>query len=366
MARTSLYPVHLALHGHLVDFHGWDLPLHYADIRSEHLAVRKQAGLFDLSHMGRLRVSGPGAEALLERCLTQEIGSMPVGRCRYSLMLDEAGHVLDDVLVYREPAAFFLVVNASNLPKIVAWLARQRAFPATVEDVTETLALIAIQGPRAAEILQPLAGADVSALKYYTFCEARPNGGPGMISRTGYTGEDGFEIYLPAAAASACWEALMKAGSGRGLVPIGLGARDTLRLEAGMPLYGHELDERTNPLEAGLDWAVKFTKDFIGRAALEQAKAVGLAKRLVGLEVADKRIPRQGYPVLKGGKPVGAVTSGTTSPLTGKTLAMAYVIPGEASVGNALEIEIRGVGYPAKVVPLPFYKREKPGKKTGA
>ncbi len=364
MARTSLYPVHLASHGHLVDFHGWDLPLYYADIRSEHLAVRKQAGLFDLSHMGRLRISGPGAEALLERCLTQEIGSMPVGRCRYSLVLDEAGHALDDVLVYRESAAFFLVVNASNRPKILAWLARQKAAGVSVQDLTESMALIAIQGPRAADILQPLAGADVSALKYYTFCEAKPNGGPGMVSRTGYTGEDGFEIYLPAAAAPACWEALMKAGSARGLVPIGLGARDTLRLEAGMPLYGHELDEQTNPLEVGLDWAVKFTKDFIGRPALEKAKAAGLTKRLVGLEMTDKRIPRQGYPVLKGGNPVGAITSGTLSPLTGRTIAMAYVAPAEAVVGNVLEIEVRGTGYPAKVVPLPFYKREKPKSAT--
>jgi aminomethyltransferase len=366
MAKTSLYPVHLASHGHLVDFHGWDLPLYYADIRSEHLAVRRHAGLFDLSHMGRLRVSGSGAEALLERCLTQGIGAMPVGRCRYSLVLDEAGHVLDDVLVYREPAAFFLVVNASNRPKILAWLGRHKTTAVSIEDLTGSLALIAIQGPRSADILQPLAGADVSALNYYTFREARPNGGAGMISRTGYTGEDGFEIYLPAADAPACWEALMKAGAGRGLLPIGLGARDTLRLEAGMPLYGHELDEQTNPLEAGLDWAVKFTKDFIGRAALEKVKAAGPSKRLVGLEVADKRIPRQGYPVLKEGKPVGVVTSGTVSPLTGRTIAMAYVAPAEAAVGNALEIEVRGTGYPAKVVPLPFYKREKPGQKTGA
>ena len=359
MARTSLYAVHAESGGHLVDFHGWDLPLYYADIRSEHLAVRQKAGLFDLSHMGRLRVGGPGAEAFLERVLTQEIGTMPVGRCRYSLVLDEQGHVLDDILAYREAETFFLVVNASNRPKILAWLNRHKPAQVTVEDLTEALALIAVQGPLALGILKPLAGADIAALKYYTFCEAKPGGVSGLISRTGYTGEDGFEVYLPAAAAPALWKSLMAAGKAQGLAPIGLGARDTLRLEAGMPLYGHELDEQTNPLETGLDWAVKFTKDFIGRPALEKAKAQGLARKLVGLELADKRIPRQGYPVLKAGKPVGAVTSGTASPLTGKTLAMAYVAPAEAVIGNALDIEIRGTAYPAKVVPLPFYKRSK-------
>ena len=353
MARTPLYAEHLALKGHVVDFHGWDLPLYYADIRSEHLAVRQKAGLFDLSHMGRLRLSGPGAQELLERLCTQEVGSMPVGRCRYGIVLDERGCALDDILVYREAKTWFLVVNASNRPKILAWIAKHKPASVDVEDLTEALALIAVQGPKAVDLVQPLAGADIASLKYYTFCEARPNGVPGLISRTGYTGEDGFEIYLPASAAPACWKALSKA------VPIGLGARDTLRLEAGMPLYGHELDEETSPLEAGLDWAVKFTKDFIGRAALEKAKASGLKKRLVGLEVADKRIPRQGYPVLKGGKPVGTVTSGTLSPLTGKTIAMAYVYPAEAAVGNALEVEVRGTGYPAKVAALPFYRREK-------
>lgn len=359
MARTPLYDEHVALRGHVVDFHGWDLPLYYADIRSEHVAVRKAAGLFDLSHMGRLRLSGPGALELLERCLTQEVASMPVGRCRYGVVLDEQGHALDDVLLYREAASFFLVVNASNRPKILAWLGRHKAPSVRIEDLTEAMALVAVQGPLAAAIAAPLAGADVAPLKYYTFCEARPMGVPGLVSRTGYTGEDGFEIYLPAASAPALWKALLQAGTPKGMVPVGLGARDTLRLEAGMPLYGHELDERTNPLEAGLDWAVKFTKDFIGRGALEKAKAAGLSKRLVGLELSDKRIPRQGYPVRKAGRPVGVVTSGTSSPLTGRTLAMAYVPPAEAVPGNALEVEIRGQGYPAAVVPLPFYKREK-------
>lgn len=342
-----------------MDFHGWDLPLYYADIRTEHLAVRKQAGIFDLSHMGRLRVSGAGAQALLERCLTQEIGTMPVGRCRYSLVVNDAGKALDDVLVYREASSFFVVVNASNRPKIVAWLEARKDASTRIEDLTESMALIAVQGPKAVDIVQSVAGAEVAALKYYTFCPAKPMGAPGLVSRTGYTGEDGFEVYLPSASAPACWEALMKAGASHGMRPIGLGARDTLRLEAGMPLYGHELDEETTPLEAGLDWAVKFTKDFIGRAALERQKAAGLTRRLAGLELADKRIPRQGYPVLAGGRRVGVVTSGTSSPLTGKTLAMAYVEPALAVPGQSLQVEIRGTAYPATVVPLPFYKREK-------
>ncbi len=357
MARTPLYEAHLALQGHVVDFHGWDLPLYYKDIRSEHLAVRKDAGLFDLSHMGRLRVSGAGALEFLEKSLTQAIGEMPVGRCRYSLVLNEAGRILDDILVYREAASFFLVVNAGNREKILAWLGARKPASVQITDLTRETALIAIQGPRSVEILQPLVSQDLGAMKYYTFADGKP----GMVSRTGYTGEDGFEVFLPAAAATGLWNALLKAGT----VPIGLGARDTLRLEAGMPLYGHELDEETNPLEAGVDWAVKFTKEFTGRAALEKAKAAGLAKKLVGLEVADKRIPRQGYAVCKAATPVGVVASGTASPLTGKTLATAYVPPAETAVGNALEVDIRGQKYPAKVVPLPFYKREKPAAKTG-
>ena len=360
MARTPLYEAHLALKGHVVDFHGWDLPLYYKDIRSEHLAVRREAGLFDLSHMGRLRVTGAGALDFLEGILTQAVGEMRSGRCRYSLVLNEAGHILDDILVYREAASFFLVVNAGNREKILAWLGSRKPASVQIEDLTGAMALIAIQGPRSVEILQPLVSQGLGEMKYYTFADGKVQGGQGMVSRTGYTGEDGFEVFLPAGAAMGLWNALIAAGSPKGLAPIGLGARDTLRLEAGMPLYGHELDEATNPLEAGLDWAVKFTKAFTGRAALEKARAQGLAKRLAGLELNDKRIPRQGYAVCKAGKPVGVIASGTASPLTGRTLATAYVPPAEAAVGNVLEVDIRGVKYPARVVPLPFYKREKP------
>lgn len=366
MSRTPLDAVHRGLGARVVDFHGWEMPLFYADIRSEHLAVRRQVGLFDLSHMGRLAVRGPGAAAFLDGLVTQAVAGMPERRCRYGFLLNERGGVLDDILVYREPGGFLLVVNASNRPKVTAWLeGRLPASGVVIEDRTAAVALLAVQGPRALDLLRAVTDADLAAMKYYTFGYAKVDGTPSLVSRTGYTGEDGFEIYLPAESAVPCWQALMAVGSKHGLVPVGLGARDTLRLEAGMPLYGHELDEDTTPVEAGLEWAVAFSKPFAGREALERQRAGGPRRRLVGLEVSDKRIPRQGYPVRKAGRPVGAVTSGTASPLTGKTIAMAYVAPAEAAPGNALEVEIRGTGYPARVVPLPFYKRERPAK-TGA
>ena len=361
LARTPLYENHRRAGAKLVEFAGWEMPVQYSGLMEEHRAVRTAAGLFDVSHMGQVRVAGAGAEAYLQRLTPNDVAKLQPGRAHYSGLLDEAGHYLDDILVYRLAAEEFLVVvNAANADADFAWMSAQAHPDAVLRNVSDEWALLALQGPRAPAILAKLSSDDLTAIKYYRFAEGKVAGKPAILSRTGYTGEDGFELYVAPQDAPGIWDALLDAGRADGLLPAGLGARDTLRLEAGMALYGHEIDTTTTPWEAGLDWVVKMDKgDFIGRAALERALAEGVRRRLVGFEVTGRGIARQGHAVLGDGRRVGAVTSGTFSPTFEKALGMAYVPVDLSEVGTAVAIDVRGKAVEAKIAPLPFYKRAK-------
>ncbi|HXO19948.1 MAG TPA: glycine cleavage system aminomethyltransferase GcvT [Thermoanaerobaculia bacterium] len=367
LKRTPLYECHLEAGGRMVDFAGWEMPVQYAGVIEEHRAVRTAAGLFDVSHMGEIRLRGPRAEALLQRLTPNDVAKLAPGRAHYSGLLTERGTYVDDLLIYRLGGEDFLVVvNASNSDRDFEWIAERNENErdgAEVENASDDYALLALQGPRALEILAPLVSADVSGLRYYGFAEAAVDGVPTLVSRTGYTGEDGFELYLPPAEAPRVWRRLLAAGAAAGLTPAGLGARDTLRLEAAMALYGHEIDETTTPLEAGLSWVVKLDKgDFLGRDALALQSSRGLDRQLVGFEVEGRGIARQGHDVQVDGARVGAVTSGTWSPTFEKALGMAYVPAALAAPGTALSLDVRGKPVAAKVVPLPFYRRPRAAK----
>jgi aminomethyltransferase len=337
------------------------MPIQYAGILEEHRAVRSAAGLFDLSHMGELVVEGPQAGAALAAALVTDPPALAVGRAHYSMICAPDGGILDDLIVYRLADDRYLVVaNASNARTVSDALAERIAgFGAVLDDRSLATGLVAVQGPRAVDILQPLVDVDLRAIRYYGIAEGSVAGIQALIARTGYTGEDGFELFVDVDRAGETWDAVTAAGGGLGLVPVGLGARDTLRLEAGMPLYGNELDRTTTPYEAGLDRVVKLGKagDFTGRAALEKVAAEGVSRRLVGLVVRGRGIARHGYPVLDASGPTGVVTSGTMSPTLGEAIAMAYVAPDHAQPGTMLDVEIRGARVAAEVVPLPFYKR---------
>jgi glycine cleavage system T protein (aminomethyltransferase) len=362
LRRTPLYECHREAGARMVPFAGWEMPVQYAGVIDEHRAVRTAAGLFDVSHMGEVRVRGAGAEALLQHLTPNDVAKLAPGRAHYSGLLTERGTYVDDLLVYRLGAEDFLaVVNASNAERDFEWIAsRATGSDAEVTDAGDDYALLALQGPRALEILAPLATPDVSALRYYGFAQGEVDGLPALLSRTGYTGEDGFEIYLSPEDAPRIWRRLLAAGGPLGLVPAGLGARDTLRLEAAMALYGHEIDETTTPYEAGLGWVVKLDKgDFLGRDALLAQRQAGPPRKLVGFAVEGRGIARQGHAVLAGGAPVGAVTSGTFSPTFEKALGMAYVPPDLAAPGTRLAIDVRGREVGAAVVGMPFYRRAK-------
>jgi aminomethyltransferase len=339
----------------MVDFAGWDMPIQYTSIMEEHQAVRSAAGLFDISHMGRLSFGGPDALALIQKLYTNNAATLKDGQVRYGLICNEQGGIRDDVTVYRWPYGYAMVVNASNRDKIVAWLAQHRG-SSTVEvrDQTFETGMIAVQGPRALELCRGLTEADAGRLAYYFATPTTCQGKPCVVSRTGYTGEAGVEYMVRADQARPLWEELVR----RGARPCGLGARDVLRLEAAMPLYGHELSEEIDPFQAGLGWAVKMDKgDFIGRQALEQRRQDATRRQRVGLELEGKRIAREGAAVMCQGREVGKVTSGTFSPTLGKAIVMAYVDPPATAPGTACEVDVRGKAAPAKVVPLPFYKR---------
>ncbi|GHH67878.1 aminomethyltransferase [Streptosporangium violaceochromogenes] len=358
---TPLRGVHEALGATLTDFAGWLMPLRYGSESAEHNAVRQAAGLFDLSHMGEIFVTGPQAGAALDYALVGYISALDPGRARYTMIVDADGHVLDDLIVYRLAGEEFMVVaNASNYPRVAAELTeRAKDFDAVVDDRSERYALIAVQGPRSRDILAGLTEADLDALKYYAGLPATVAGIEALIARTGYTGEDGFELFVAADDAEPLWAALTKAGEPYGILPAGLSARDTLRLEAGMPLYGNELSAELTPFDAGLGRVVRFDKpgDFVGRAALEPLKDVPPTRRLVGLVATGRRVPRHGYPVVSGdGTVVGEVTSGAPSQSLGRPIAMAYV-DGDLSTG--LAVDIRGSREPVEVVELPFYRRKK-------
>jgi aminomethyltransferase len=357
----------------MVDFAGFDMPVQYAGVTEEHHAVRRSAGLFDVSHMGEFFVEGPGAEALLQRTTPNDVAKLKPGRAHYSSLLTEQATFVDDLLVYRlGPERFMVVVNASNVAKDWAWIeaARERLAgelpgEARLEDRSEETALLALQGPRSAEVLETVFeaegedGRSPSELKYYGLRVGGRVGGRSttVISRTGYTGEDGFEIYMPAAGAPAAWDALL---AHEAVSPAGLGARDTLRLECGMALYGNDIDDTTTPIEAGLKWTVKLGKgEFTGREVLARQAEEGVSQTLCGLEITGRGIARHGHGVVHEGRPVGRVTSGTRCPTVDKAVALAYLPPALAEPGTELSVDVRGREVSAVVVELPFYSRKK-------
>lgn len=343
----------------MVEFAGWEMPVQYHGVIDEHRAVRQGAGLFDVSHMGEIEVRGGNALELCQRLTANDISRMRLGQAQYNLLLNERGGVIDDVIFYRlEQDSFFICVNASNSDKDFAWLRAQAAGTAEVENVSDKYAQLALQGPRAAKILQPLTAVSLAEVKSFSFVFADIASVRCLAARTGYTGEDGFELYCAAENAPRLWTALLDAGAADGLVPAGLGARDTLRLEKAYPLYGHELDDTTTPLEAGLEWVTKFSKpDFIGRHVLLKQKERGVERKLVGLEMLEPGIARGGYPLFKNSINIGRVTSGTRSPSLDKAIALGYVGAEHAGVGEVVDVEIRTRKVPAKIVSLPFYRR---------
>jgi aminomethyltransferase len=321
--------------------------------------VRTAAGIFDLSHMGEIRVRGAGAQALVQRVVARDISRLKAGRAQYTVLCNEAGGIIDDLLVYAEEDSYLLVVNAGNQDRDFQWIAEHAGSDSEVSNIGRETALIGVQGPRAVEIVEGLAGQDLRAVKYYAFVDGTVAEIPARLSRTGYTGEDGFEIFCAPSDAAAVWRALLDRGSGVGLKPAGLGARDTLRLEAGMRLYGNDMDEQTNPFQAGLEWTVSLDKEFIGVEALR--RVAGKPDRVVaGLKMLDRNIPRHGYAVVEGGRRIGSVGSGNVSFTLGYNIAMAAVPPDHTQPGTRLGIDVRGAVAPAEVVSLPFYRRPQP------
>ncbi len=355
LRHTPLYEEHKALGARLVDFAGWEMPVQYEGIKAEHEAVRTAAGLFDVSHMGEVVIRGPQAEEAVQRLVTRDVSRLSVGQAGYAAVCYESGGTVDDVLVYRTPDDFLIVVNASNREKDVAHFREHTEdLDAQVADESDDWALLALQGPRAVELLQPFTETDLSSIKYYRYEVGEVDGAYAVLSRTGYTGEDGFELFIRPNDAPGVWRRLIEAGA----TPVGLGARDTLRLEAGMCLYGNELDAETTPLEAGIGFAVNLDKKqgFVGQEALRRENEEGLKKRLVGFKVEGRGIARHDYPVAVGGETVGSVTSGTLSPTLGEAIGLALVAP---DVEDEFEVVIRNRPVAARTVPLPFYKRAK-------
>ncbi|MDG2381206.1 MAG: glycine cleavage system aminomethyltransferase GcvT [Pirellulaceae bacterium] len=366
LAETPLHAWHVAHGGKMVDFAGWSMPVQYGSITTEHLATRQHASLFDVSHMGRLRFDGKDAAKFLDRLTTRRVSDLSPGRIRYSLMTQDDGGILDDVLVYHlqqpDQSSFYgLVVNASNRQKITDWIRQHQPRDLDVSWIDQTLhsAMIAIQGPQALAIAEQVIKTDLRALKYFSGQMISVNGQGWVVSRTGYTGEDGVELVVPSEAAVDLWSQLMTAGKSLGLVAAGLGARDTLRLEAAMPLYGHELTDQINPIQAGLPFAINLKgRQFPGHDAIQRETNDPSLPVRIGLKLAGKRVPRQHYPVVdKSNHPIGEVTSGTFSPTLQHPIAMAYVQPDHATVGTKLAIDIRGRQESAEVVALPFYQR---------
>jgi aminomethyltransferase len=360
LKQTPLNARHRALGARMVPFAGWDMPVEYAGLSQEHLAVRTRAGLFDVTHMGQVELAGKEALTAVQWISSNDASRLKIGQAHYSGLTTPAGTFVDDMLVYRfAEDHFLLVINASNVDKDVAWIMEQtRRFDVAAVDTSSRYALIALQGPLARQVMQRLSNVDLTGIKYYWFAHGEIAGVRGTLSRTGYTGEDGFEVFVPPQQAVKVWDAILDAGRDEQVIPAGLGARDTLRLEAAMRLYGNDIDDTTTVLEADLEWIVGWNKgDFLGRRALEEQKARGVATRIVGFEMKDRAIARHGYPVISGGTPVGRVTSGTQTPFLRKAVGMAYVPVALAAPGSEFDVEVRGRLARATVVPLPFYKR---------
>ena len=361
LTPTPLHARHVASGARMVPYAGWDMPVEYDGITAEHMAVRTRAGVFDVSHMGEIEVAGRDALKTIQQLTCNDASRLKMGQAQYSALLTADGTFIDDILVYRmAPSHFMLVVNAANTARAHAWISTQAQAigDAAVVDSSARYALIAVQGPAALDTVQPLTGADLGSVRPYWFTYGEVAQARALISRTGYTGEDGFEIFLPPNMAERVWQALLQTGRAAGVVPCGLGARDTLRLEAAMRLYGQDIDETTTPLEAGLGGIVGWDKpDFNGAARLREQRASGPARRLVGLEMIDKGIARHGHAITKDGASVGTVTSGTHTPFLKKAIAMAYVAAAHAVPGTRVDVDIRGRSTAATIVPLPFYKR---------
>jgi aminomethyltransferase len=363
LRKTPLHARHRAANARMVPFAGWDMPVEYSGITAEHMAVRTRAGLFDVSHMGQIEVAGKNASAAVDRVVCSDVASLHIGQARYTGLLTPEGTFVDDLLVYRMgPNHFLIVANASNVKKDFVWISEQikAVGDAAAIDSSSRYALLALQGPASREVLQPLTGVELSDVRPYWFASGEVANARATISRTGYSGEDGFEIFVPPNMADKVWQAILESGRSLDVIPCGLGARDTLRLEAAMRLYGNDIDESTTALEAGLEWTVAWSKsEFIGRERLHEQKEKGVARTLVGLEMIDRGIARHGYPVVRDERPIGVVTSGTQTPFLKKAIAMAYVPTDVAMSESAVDVEIRGRASKARIVPLPFYKRSR-------
>jgi aminomethyltransferase len=360
LRKTPLNAKHRASSARMVPFAGWEMPIEYSGIANEHMAVRTRAGLFDVSHMGQIEIAGKNALAAVQRVSSNDASTLEPGRAQYTGLLTHAGTYVDDMIVYRMAQNhFMLVVNASNAAKDYAWIGEQIApiGDVAVVDSSSRYALIAIQGPASVEVLQPLATVELNDLAPFGFAHGHVAEARVTVARTGYTGEDGFEIFVPPSQAEMVWRGLLDAGRSVDIVPVGLGARDTLRLEAGMRLHGNDIDETTTALEAGLGWTLGWNKDFVGRDALRAQKEKGLTRKLVGFEVIDRGIARHGHPVVRGGAQVGVVTSGTQTPFLKKAIGMAYVPIDMTAANTEFDIDVRGRVLKARVVPMPFYKR---------
>ncbi len=363
LKKTPLNARHRSLGARMVEFGGWDMPIEYSGIVDEHMAVRTRAGLFDVSHMGEIEIAGRDALEAVQHITSNDAAKLAIGQIQYSALTTPQGTFVDDVLVYKlTDEHFMLVVNASNIIKDFNWIAEHVAGhgDAAAVNTSSRYALLALQGPAARDVLQSLTGVNLEPIKYYWFTTGEVAGVRCTISRTGYTGEDGFEVFAPPASADRIWNAILEAGKGAGVVPAGLGARDTLRLEASMRLYGNDMDESTTVVEADLGWIVGWKKqEFLGLDVLQHQKAEGARRKLVGFEMIDRAIGRHGYDVYVDGSRAGTVTSGTQTPFLKKAIGMAYVPSDRVTPGTEFEIDVRGRRAKAKVVPMPFYKRQK-------
>jgi len=357
LERTPLHDVHVGLGAKMAPFAGFEMPVQYpTGITTEHNAVRSGAGIFDVSHMGEFEIRGPGAVDFVNYVTSNDVAALEVGQIQYSTILNERGTIEDDCLVYRFADRIMMVVNASNRAKDLEHIARfVDRFDCTLKDISSDVALLALQGPAVVKLLQPLTATGLASIAYYHFAEGTVAGVKAVISRTGYTGEDGFELYVDAADARKLWDVLLATGE---VTPAGLGARDSLRLEMGMALYGNDIDDTTSPLEANMGWVVKLKKgDFVGRDAVARLKEQGVERKLVGFTIGERSFPRHGYPVYYQGEKVGTVLSGTVSPSLGIPIGTCYLPRAAATEGTAFEVEIRGKRLPATVVKTPFYKK---------
>jgi aminomethyltransferase len=363
LKRTPLYDTHVALGARMVEFGGWEMPVQYSGILEEHHAVRHAAGLFDIDHMGQFDVTGPDALAFLQHMLSADLSTLELNEAKYAILCYADGTVVDDTFVYKLAGAtksakprYMVVVNASNREKDFKWMEAHRAgFKAKLEDVSEKYYMLAFQGPKAEEVLQKLESFNLSKIKYHHAREFGIGKARGLVARTGYTGEDGFELFVPASHGKHVWDAILETGKDLGVKPIGLGARDSLRFEAKMALYGHEIDAHTTPIQAGLAWACDLSKEFIGSDVLLKEKLEGPAKKLVGFEMVDRGIARKDYAICKDGQPIGVVTTGMFAPTLEKNVGLGFVAPQFTAVGTEFDVVVRGKPLKAKVVKTPFY-----------